>query len=485
VLHLNPDSSPSAIVLPPPPMRLALVDHHRLPRLRPGRAVWSGRAAVSLAAAVCNSSRATPSLRFRRKNRGRKPSPGSKQPCLLTSRRDDHIPHILTKPATSMIIQTPASLRSDGVADFTGMGGRFHRNTQRGKAMAGKSTLNRLELRTDDPKLDAAYKKISANHEAIDRYFVNVFLQGHEEAPERIILDLDATDDRIHGNQEGRFFHGYYGDYCYLPLYIFCGDSLLCARLRKSDIDQSAGSVDELKRIVGQIRERWPKVQIVLRADSGFCRDEIMTWCEANSVDYVFGLAKNKRLLALIEKPMEQAQLQYEITGKASRVFTDFYYRTLDTWNRARRVVAKAEHLEKGSNPRFIVTSLGWWDADARPLYEQTYCARGEMENRIKEQQLELFADRTSTSRMKSNQLRLWFSSVAYVVMNEMRRLALPGTKMEQAQCGTIRLKLLKIGAQVVVSVRRIVARLSSSYPYQELFERVYRVLTALPPLRC
>lgn len=381
-------------------------------------------------------------------------------------------------------------LRSDpllativGKNDPTGKDRR--RSSDRGKAMAGKSTLNRLELRTDDPKLDAAYKKISANPEAIDRYFVNVFLQGCDEAPETIILDLDATDDRIHGNQEGRFYHGYYGDYCYLPLYIFCGDSLLCARLRKSDIDQSAGSVDEIKRIVGQIREHWPKVQIVLRADSGFCRDEIMTWCEANSVDYVFGLAKNKRLLTLIEKPMEQAKLQYEITGKASRVFTDFYYRTLDSWNRARRVVAKAEHLDKGSNPRFIVTSLGWGEAEARPLYEQTYCGRGEMENRIKEQQLELFADRTSTSRMKSNQLRLWFSSVAYVVMNEMRRLALPGTKMEQAQCGTIRLKLLKIGAQVVVSVRRIVARLSSSYPYQELFERVYRVLTALPALRC
>jgi hypothetical protein len=381
-------------------------------------------------------------------------------------------------------------LRSDsllativGKKDPTGKNRR--RSSDRGKAMAGKSTLNRLELRTDDPKLDAAYKKISVNADEIDRFFVDAFLQEYEEAPETIILDLDATDDRIHGNQEGRFYHGYYGDYCYLPLYIFCGDSLLCARLRKSDADQSAGSVDEVSRIVGQIRKRWPKVRITLRADSGFCRDEIMTWCESNSVDYVFGFAKNKRLLALIEKQMEQAKLQYEITGKASRVFSDFYYRTLDSWDRKRRVVAKAEHLEKGSNPRFIVTSLGWWEADARPLYEQTYCGRGEMENRIKEQQLELFADRTSTSRMKSNQLRLWFSSVAYVVMNEMRRLALPGTKMEQAQCGTIRLKLLKIGAQVVVSVRRIVARLSSSYPYQELFERAYRALTALPVLCC
>ena len=381
-------------------------------------------------------------------------------------------------------------LRSDpllatvvGKSDPTGKNRR--RASDRGKAMAGKSTLNRLELRTDDPKLDVAYKKISANTDKIDRYFVDVFLQGYEEAPEVIILDLDATDDRIHGNQEGRFFHGYYGDYCYLPLYIFCGDSLLCARLRESKIDQSAGSVDEIKRIVGQIREQWPKVQIILRADSGFCRDEIMTWCEANSVDYVFGLAKNRRLLAVIEKGMEQAKLQYEITGKASRVYGDFYYRTLDSWSRERRVVAKAEHLEKGSNPRFIVTSLGWWETDARPLYEETYCGRGEMENRIKEQQLELFADRTSTTRMKSNQLRLWFSSVAYVVMNEIRRLALQGTKMEQAQCGTIRLKLLKIGAQVVVSVRRIVARLSSSYPYQDLFERVYRALIALPALRC
>jgi hypothetical protein len=422
--------------------------------------------------------------------------------CFVDHRNQDLIEHTVEELLRQRIyglalgyedLNDHEVLRSDpllatvvGKEDPTGQDRR--RESDRGKAMAGKSTLNRLELRTDDPEQDGNYKKIAVKAEEVERFFVEVFLNGHEKPPKKIILDLDATDDPLHGNQEGRFFHGYYGHYCYLPLYIFCGDYLLCARLRESGKDQSDGALEEIKRIVGQIRERWSEVEIIVRGDGGFCRDEIMDWCENNGVDYLFGLAKNSRLLGLIERQMEQARLRYEITGKPSRVFTDFYYRTQKSWSRQRRVIAKAEHLDKGANPRFVVTSLGWWEEgaeDARSFYEDIYCARGEMENRIKEQQLELFADRTSTSKMKSNQLRLWLSSVAYVVINEIRRLALPGTKMEQAQCGTIRLKLLKIGAQVKVSVRRVLIRLSSSYPYQELFGYVYRALSELPVLRC
>jgi len=364
-------------------------------------------------------------------------------------------------------------------------GERRRRASDRGAALAGKSTLNRLELRTDDLSKDKGYKKISVNGKAVDEFFVKIFLQAHHKPPKQIILDLDATDDPLHGNQEGRFFHGYYGGYCYLPLYIFCGDFLLCARLREANKDQSAGSVEELERIVKQIRHCWPDVAIIVRADSGFAREEIMQWCENNGVDYVLGLAKNSRLLGIISKQMGQAEILWQMFAKPARVFTSFQYQTLDSWSRARRVVGKAEHLDKGANPRFIVTSLPGWEMDARPLYEELYCGRGEMENRIKEQQLELFADRTSATLMKANQLRLWLSSVAYIMLNEVRRVGLADTSMEQAQCGTIRLKLLKIGAQIKVSIRRVFVALSSSYPYQELFLQVYRNLTALEPLRC
>ena len=291
--------------------------------------------------------------------------------------------------------------------------------------------------------------------EEIDRHFVEIFLQAHSEAPEQIILDVDATDDPLHGNQEGRFFHGYYKNYCYLPLYIFCGEFLLCARLRPSNIDASEGTVEELKRIVGQIRHAWPGVKIVVRGDSGFCRDGIMSWCEAQKIDYVFGFAKNERLKAIIAEELQQAQALYEETKKAARVFKDFRYETRESWDRERRVVGKAEYLDKGANPRFIVTSIEMQPMDARALYEGMYCERGNMENRIKEQQLYLFADRTSAGKMRANQLRLYFSSVAYMLMQALRRLGLKGTQMPTAQCNTIRLKLLKIGAQVKITVRR------------------------------
>ena len=357
------------------------------------------------------------------------------------------------------------------------------RGRDRGKALAGKSTLNRLELSQAEVSEEEHYKKIGMDPEAVDRTLVDLFLQAHREPPQEIVLDLDSTDDPLHGHQEGRFFHGYYGHYCYLPLYIFCGEMVLCARLRVSNLDGAAGSVEELQRIVGQIRQAWPEVRIILRGDSGFCREELMAWCEANQVEYVLGLAKNKRLKAEIAEELHQAAQEYERTGQAARVFQEFVYQTRESWSRARRVVGKAEHLEKGSNPRFVVTSLTSEDWAARALYEELYCARGEMENRIKEQ-LMLFSDRTSTAHLRSNQIRLYFSAVAYLVLQALRRLGLQGTELAKAQCTTLRLKLLKVGALVRITVRKVWVSLAGGYPYQELFRQVYAQVRA-GPLRC
>jgi hypothetical protein len=354
------------------------------------------------------------------------------------------------------------------------------RQRDQGKALAGKSTLNRLELTGEVVSEEERYKKIALDQEAVDRLLVDIFLQAHREPPQEVVLDLDATDDPVHGNQEGRFFHGYYGHYCYLPLYVFCGDFLLGARLRPSNIDASAGSREELERIVGQIRQAWPEVKITLRGDAGFCREELMRWCEAQRVDYVLGLAKNERLKAAIAPELEQAAAAYTATGQAARVFKEFPYQTRESWSRARRVVAKAEHLEKGANPRFVVTSLSPQAWEARALYEQLYCARGEMENRIKEQ-LALFADRTSTAWLRSNQVRLYFSSVAYLLIEALRRLGLEGTELARAQADTLRLKLLKIGAQIRVTVRKVWLSLAGGYPYVELFRQVCAQLRALP----
>jgi hypothetical protein len=376
----------------------------------------------------------------------------------------------------------PVLATAAGKSDPTGQTRRRERD--RGKAGASRSTLNRLELRSGDPNKDGVYKKIEACGDALDEAFVRVFLSAHREAPEVITLDLDATDDRIHGNQEGRFFHGYYGDYCYLPLYIFSDDFLLCARLRRSNIDASAGAKDEVARIVSQIRERFPKVIIVLRADSGFAREELMAWCESQAdVHYLFGLAKNTRLLSEIEAELAEAEAESAASGTPVRRFKELRYRTLDSWSCERRVVAKAEHLEKGANPRFVVTSIAASEIEARELYEEIYCARGEMENRIKETQLDLFSDRTSAQTMKANQVRLWLSSMAYVVMNEIRRVGLSGTAFEEWTCGSIRLKLVKIGARVRVSVRRVAVSMASSYPYQALFAHVYDRVRHLEPV--
>jgi hypothetical protein len=337
--------------------------------------------------------------------------------------------------------------------------------------LAGKSTLNRLE---HAPLVPSRYHKIEHDPVAIEGLFVDLFLEAHTTPPKELILDLDATDDPLHGHQEGRFFHGYYDCYCYLPLYVFCGRHLLAAKLRRSNIDASAGAVEEIARIVAQIRARWPRVKIVLRADSGFARDELMGWCEANAVDYVFGLARNARLLAEIEPALAAAGAEHAGTGAPARRFQEFTYATLDSWRRARRVVAKAEHLPKGANPRFVVTSLPATTIDARTLYKDVYCARGEVENRIKEQQLDLFADRTSAATMRANQLRLWFASFAYVLLEALRRIGLRHTQFAAATCGTIRLKLLKIGAQVRKSVRRIKVAMASAFPYQTEYHLAY-----------
>jgi hypothetical protein len=329
--------------------------------------------------------------------------------------------------------------------------------------VAGKSTLNRLELSRPEA---SRYHKISHDGAAIERLFVDLFLEAYRKAPKEITLDLDATDDPLHGHQEGRFFHGYYNGYCYLPLYVFCGRHLLAAKLRRSNIDASAGAIEEVERIVAQIRGRWPRVRILLRADSGFARETLMAWCEQHGVDYVFGLAGNDRLVEEIAVELIQAEDEASRTGKPARRFKDLRYATLKTWSRQRRVVAKAEWTGGEANPRFVVTSLSKAAVAARTVYEQVYCARGEMENRLKECQGDLFADRTSSATMRSNQLRLWFASMAYVLVCALRRIGLPHTQFAQATCGTIRLKLLKVGALVTTSVRRIKIAMASGCPY-------------------
>jgi hypothetical protein len=333
--------------------------------------------------------------------------------------------------------------------------------------LAGKSTLNRLELGRAEP---TRYHKISHDAAAIERLFVDLFLEAHQRAPEQIVLDLDATDDPLHGHQEGRFFHGYYDCYCYLPLYIFCGRHLLAAKLRRSNIDGAAGATEEVARIVAQIRWRWPRVRILLRGDSGFTREALMAWCEANRVDFLFGLARNERLEEAIKAELMTAALQSIRTGRPARCFKDFTWSTLDSWSHSRRVVGKAEVTGGTANPRFVVTSLKAAEIGGRYLYEKVYCARGEMENRIKECQLDLFADRTSTATMRANQLRLWFASMAYVLLCAVRRIGLAHTQFAQATCGTIRLKLLKVGALVRVSIRRIKVAMASACPYQNEF---------------
>src|SRR5512134_1517158 len=338
--------------------------------------------------------------------------------------------------------------------------------------LAGKSTLNRLEHAP--ARAATRYHKIGHDGRAIERVFVDLFIEAHIAPPRQIVLDLDATDDPLHGHQEGRFFHGYYDCYCYLPLYVFCGRHLLAAKLRRSNIDASAGTVEEIERLVTHIRRHWPRTRILLRADSGFAREELMTWCEANRVDYLFGLARNQRLVGAIDAELAWAEEDSFATGKPARRFADFMWTTRESWSRRRRVVAKAEWTQGEANPRFVVTSLKATECVARRLYEEVYCARGDMENRIKECQGDLFADRTSTATMRANQLRLWFASMAYVLICALRRLGLRHTQFAEATCGTIRLKLLKIGAQVRISVRRVKVAMASACPYRQEYALAY-----------
>jgi Transposase DDE domain group 1 len=356
------------------------------------------------------------------------------------------------------------------------LAGKLHARRADCAPLAGKSTLNRLELSREEP---TRYHRISYDAAAIEGLFIDLFVDAHAAPPPQITLDLDATDDPLHGHQEERFFHGYYDNYCYLPLYVFCGRHLLAAKLRPANIDASAGSVDEIARIVAHLRRCWPKVRILLRADAGFARETLMAWCENNAVDFLFGLAKNSKLVAEIEAELAAAHEDSQRTGAPARRFRDFTWQTLKSWSRERRVVAKAEWTGGAANPRFVVTSLTREEHAARHLYEQLYCARGEMENRIKECQLDLYADRTSAHTMRANQLRLWFAAMAYVLLCALRRIALQHTQFAKATCGTIRLKLLKIGALVRTSLRRITLAMPSAFPYHAEYRAAHAALTA------
>lgn len=340
--------------------------------------------------------------------------------------------------------------------------------------LAGKSTLNRLELSTGK---GSRYKKVHYESEGFDALLLDLFVESFAAPPEEIVLDLDATDLPLHGTQESRFFHGYYGHYCYLPLYIMSGNQVLRARLRPANQDASAGSWKELAPVVERRRRQWPEVRIIVRADSGFCREGLLLWCEQNRVDYVLGMARNKTLRALIEEPMKQAREGFGKTGEATRMFSEFSYRTVSkSWSRHRRVVAKAEYIAGKENPRFIVTSLEPERHEGRALYERLCCARGEIENRIKDQ-MALFADRMSTESFRGNQLWLYLSTFAYTLLRGLREQALGNTDLAKAQPQTLRLKLLKIAATIRVTARKIWVSLPRSFPLKNVFRQAHLAL--------
>jgi len=398
--------------------------------------------------------------------------------CFLDGRNQDQVEHSILEMLSQRIyglalgyedLNDHEQLRKDPV--FGILAGREEVDAP----LAGKSTLNRMELGAG---VQDRYKKITFWKEGLEEVLVKVFIESYEKAPSEIVLDVDTTDLPLHGNQEGRFFHGYYDNYCYLPLYIFCGEQVLCARLREANHDAAFGSLQEIQRIVAQIRTAWPEVRIILRGDSGFCRNTLMSWCENNRVDFVLGLARNQRLRKIIGAEMQEATQQWNQTSKPARVFTEFDYRTKKTkkkggWDCERRVAAKAEHIDGKENPRFVVTSLTSEEWPAQALYEKVYCARGDMENRIKEQ-FSLFAGRVSTETMRANQMRLYLSTMAYVLMSGLRRVGLKATELAGAQVSTIRLKLLKIGAQIRVTVRKVWVSMASSYPWQDLYQQVW-----------
>lgn len=354
-----------------------------------------------------------------------------------------------------------------GKQDITGE----NRKQCRDQALASSSTLGRMERTKEDANSDSRYEKIVVNFDAVELVFLAAFIKSYQGVtPKRIVIDLDPSDVPLYGAQEERFFHGYYKQYCYLPMYVYCGEYPLSVQMRPSNIDGAKGAKELCERIVEELRSVWPDTHIIIRADSGFCRDELLSWCEETpGVDYVIGLAKNSRLKEKIAKQAERARREHLVTGRAARAFRDFSYRTQKTWSRKRRVVGKAEHLAKGANPRFVVTSLSAKEFEKRYLYEELYCARGEMENRIKEVQLDLFGDRASCHTFRGNALRFWFAMAAQLLVVTIRKVGLVGTELEKAQAKTLRTKLFKIGALVTVSVRRIYVRLSSAFPRQEL----------------
>lgn len=373
----------------------------------------------------------------------------------------------------------PAQALMAGKRDLTGS---RRSEANRGKALAGHSTLNRMELSALGG--DGRYKKIIPDSGKIEQLLIEEGVRAIPRRSSRIVLDFDATDDPLHGAQEGRFFHGYYGHYCYLPLYCFCGNIPLLALLQDAKSDASAGTVNALSKIVPAIRRRFGrKIEIVLRADSGFARDAIMDWCEQNGLRYCLGLARNQRLQGELAASFValQSELEAGLALLPVRRFVDFEYRTRQSWSRKRRVVGKAEVLLRGQNPRFVVTNFDTREFDAQSLYEDFYCARGDMENRIKEQQMDLFADRTSTAAMASNQLRLWFSAFAHLMLSQLQAVALAGTRLEKATIGTLRLRLFKIAARVKLSVRRIRFELAEGCPDADVFKQVWKNLQAWP----
>lgn len=352
------------------------------------------------------------------------------------------------------------------------------RERDRGNALAGKSTLNRLELSRGTG--EDRYKRIVADPFEIDLLLPVFFMEKRRKRPRQLILDVDTTADMVHGEQEGRFFHGHYGGYCLQALYIFCEDEVLVSKLFGGDVDHRAETLPQLRRVVEQLRMKWPGVRIIVRGDSGFQCDNLMSWCEENDVDYVFGLAKNKRVKRMLGKTMAAARREYNRTGETARVFADFRFRTTRSWSRSRRVVGKAEYMSGGENPRFLVTNIPATQWSAQRLYETLYCARGEVENRIKEQQLDMFANRVSTSELFSNQLRLYFSTIAYTLLHSLRSMALKHTRLARAQCGTIRTRLVKIAANVRVTVRRVWVSMPTGCPYADLYAKAHAAI-----LRC
>jgi len=380
---------------------------------------------------------------------------------------DPRHPELITHPQLSLLKQRiyALALGYEDLNDHTQLRNdpAFQTAVERDDVLASSSTLCRLENR-------------SARKAAFDmhRIFVEKFMESFQHAPEELILDFDATDDPVHGEQEGRFFHGYYRSYCFLPLYVFCNDQLLVSYLRPSNQDAAKHSWAILALLVKRLRQTWPDVRIIFRGDSGFCRHRMLSWCERHHVKYIVGIAKNKRLLRKSEALEAQAKNDYELTNEKQRLFSECHY-AAQSWKQSRRILMKAEHTSKGSNPRFVVTNL---KGMPQALYDTVYCARGDMENRIKEQQLDLFADRTSCHRWWSNQFRLLLSSAAYILISGIRRCALKTTQWARAQCGTIRLKLFKIGAVIIRNTRRVRFLLSSSYPYQGTFMQIAAQLT-------